>query len=54
MKNEHFLYLLFAFNQGSKATKAAFCSGDFYQCGIENHVECWVEFVNNNEEYIID
>ena len=54
-KNEHFAHLLFAFNQGSKATKAAdLYSGDFCQRGIENLVERWEEVVNNNGEYIID
>ena len=53
--NEHFLpLLLFTFNQGSKAAKAAdFFSGDFYQRLIENFVELWEEVVNNNGEYII-
>ena len=48
-KNEHFWHLLFAFNQGSKTTKAA----DLYQ-GIENLVEHCEEVVNNSGEYIID
>ena len=40
VRNEHFRHLIFAFNQGSKAAKAAdFYSGDFYQRGIENLVE---------------
>ena len=47
--------LFFAFNQCSKATKAAdFYSDDFYQHVIKNHVERWEEVVNNNGEYIID
>ena len=50
-----FLLLLFVFNHGSKATKAAdLYSGDFYQRGIEYLVECWEEVVINNEKYIID
>ena len=53
-KNEHFWHLLFAFNQGYNATKAAdFYSGDFVQRGIENHVERWEVLVKNGE-YILD
>ena len=43
-----------AFNEGSKATRAAdFYSGDFNR-GIENLVERCGDVVSNNGEYIID
>ena len=53
-KYEHFRHLLFAINQGSKAARAAEnYSGDFYQRGIENHVER-SEVASNNQENITD
>ena len=54
-KNEHFRHLIFALNQGFKASKVAdLYFGDFYQRGIENLVKRWEEVVNNNGEYIIN